>query len=63
MGLRARQAQAGAQEAQQREAVYRAALQELTLFKSRTSAALLQVPHPPAFAMPLKTVHGAIAVG
>lgn len=40
-----RQAQAGAQEAQQREAVFRAALQELTLFKSRTSAALLQVPH------------------
>ena len=36
------QAQAGAQAAQQQEAVYRAALQELTLFKSRTSAALLQ---------------------
>ena len=43
MGVR--QAQAGAQEAQQRETVFRAALQELTLFKSRTSAALLQVPH------------------
>ena len=36
------QAQAGARAAQQQEAVYRAALQELTLFKSRTSAALLQ---------------------
>lgn len=36
------QAQSGAQAAQQQEAVYRAALQELTLFKSRTSAALLQ---------------------
>ncbi|KAK9844100.1 hypothetical protein WJX81_004424 [Elliptochloris bilobata] len=42
------QAQAGAQAAQQREAMYRAALQELTLFKSRTSAALLQARAAPA---------------
>ena len=36
------QAQADAQEARAREAAFQAALQEVTLFKSRTSAALLQ---------------------
>ena len=36
------QAQADSQAAQQREIFYCSALQELTLFKSRTSAALLQ---------------------
>ncbi len=36
------QAQVEGQAAKQKEALYRAALQDLTLFKSRTSAALLQ---------------------
>ena len=38
------QAQADGQAAKAKEAAYQSALQELTLFKSRTSAALLQVP-------------------
>jgi hypothetical protein len=37
------QAQAEGQAAKAREAAFQLALQELTLFKSRTSAALLQV--------------------
>lgn len=41
VGLSA-QAQVEGQTAKQKEALYRAALQDLTLFKSRTSAALLQ---------------------
>ena len=40
--LRLLQAQREASESAAREAFYREALQELTLFKSRTSAALLQ---------------------
>lgn len=36
------QAQVEGQTAKQKEALYKAALQDLTLFKSRTSAALLQ---------------------
>ena len=39
------QAQSEGALAKQREAFYQSALQELTLFKSRTSAALLQVGH------------------
>jgi hypothetical protein len=42
-GCFAVQAQMDGQAAKQKEALYKAALQELTLFKSRTSAALLQV--------------------
>lgn len=34
------------QAAKERAEAYKAALQELTLFRSRTSAALLQVHHP-----------------
>ena len=42
-GLGSEQAQAEGQAAKAREAQFQSALQELTLFKSRTSAALLQV--------------------
>ena len=42
------------QAAKERAEAYKAALQELTLFRSRTSAALLQV-HPP-------TIPGALAL-
>ncbi len=41
------QAQVEGQTAKQKEALYKAALQDLTLFKSRTSAALLQVSKLP----------------
>ncbi len=40
------QAQVEGQTAKQKEALYKAALQDLTLFKSRTSAALLQASTP-----------------
>ena len=39
------QAQTSGQAAKDRAEAYRTALQELTLFRSRTSAALLQVSH------------------
>lgn len=42
-GVCGMQAQASGQAAKERAEAYRSALQELTLFKSRTSAALLQV--------------------
>lgn len=52
------QAQADRYTAQQKEEFYKTALQELTLFKSRTNAALLQVPIPCAFEFYMSCLHG-----
>ncbi len=46
------QAQMSGQAAKERAEAYRTALQELTLFRSRTSAALLQVSNASQYSRP-----------